>query len=170
MTFCMTTGLQKTAILNRLRFWKKNKFWGRLVGILPLSWIPKSWKTFPAFHQLLKQPHETNGLEDTEFYASAKLLKTELDSTTVGSTKFWQLSKTKTSWLPNTIPLGNPLYFSMVHSTSPNGQQITSYDYRRMAGLLNRGNLSRPELLAQIRILAKFCHYLSRNFAYERCC
>jgi hypothetical protein len=43
----------------------------------------------------------------------------------------------------------------MVHSMTPNGQQITSYGYRRMAGLLNRGNLSRLDLLMQIRILEK---------------
>jgi hypothetical protein len=49
--------------------------------------IPKSWITLPAFHQLLIQPHWTNGLEDTEFCASVKLLKTELDSTTVGRNK-----------------------------------------------------------------------------------
>jgi hypothetical protein len=33
--------------------------------------------TLPAFHRLLKQPHQTNGLEDTEFCASAKQLKTK---------------------------------------------------------------------------------------------
>jgi hypothetical protein len=170
MTFCMTTGLLKTAILDSLQCWKKNKFWGCLVGILHLSWVPKSWKTLLAFHWLLKQPHRTNSLEDTEFCASAKLLKTELDSTTAGSTKFWQLSQTETQRLPNTIPWGNSLRFPMVHSTTPNGKRIMSYDYRRMAGLLNRGNLSRPDLPAQIRILAKNFHDLSRKFACEKCC
>jgi hypothetical protein len=95
MTFCMTTGLLKTVILDRLQCWKKNKFWGCLVGILPFSWIPKSWTTLLAFHRLLKQPHWTNGLEDMEFCASAKLLKTELDSTTVGINK---IPKTRWNW------------------------------------------------------------------------
>jgi hypothetical protein len=40
----------------------------------------------------------------------------------------------------------------MVHSTTPNGQRITSYDYQRMVRLLNRGNLSRLDLLPQIMI------------------
>jgi hypothetical protein len=43
----------------------------------------KKLKTLTAFHWLLIQPHQTNGLDVTEFYASAKLLKTELDSMTV---------------------------------------------------------------------------------------
>jgi hypothetical protein len=53
------------------------------VEFFPLSWIPKGWTTLPAFHQLLIQPQWTNGLEDMKFCASAKLLKTELNSTTV---------------------------------------------------------------------------------------
>jgi hypothetical protein len=56
-----------------------------------------------------------------EFYASAKLLKTELDSTTIESTKFRQLSKTETPRLPNT------------------SQRLTSYGYWKMAMLLNSG-------------------------------
>jgi hypothetical protein len=36
-----------------------------------------------------------------------------------------------------------------------------------MAGLLSRGNLSRPDHPAQIRILAKFHHDLSSSFAYK---
>jgi hypothetical protein len=39
---------------------------------------------------------------------------------------------------------------------TPNDQWIMSYGYRRMTGLLNWGNLSRLDLLTQIRILAKF--------------
>jgi hypothetical protein len=35
--------------------------------------------TYTAFHRLLIHPQRTNGLEDTEFCASVKLLKTELD-------------------------------------------------------------------------------------------
>jgi hypothetical protein len=73
----------ETAFLGRLQAPKKIKIWGCLGGILPLSWIPKSWKTLPDFHRLLIQPQQTNGLEDTEFCASSKLLKTELDHTTV---------------------------------------------------------------------------------------
>jgi hypothetical protein len=53
-------------------------------------------------------------------------------------TKFWSLGKTDTSSFPNTIPLGNSLCFPMVHFTTPNGQQIMSYGYRKMAGFLNR--------------------------------
>jgi hypothetical protein len=45
------------------------------------------------------------------------------------------------SGLSNTMPLGNSLRFLMVHFTTPNGQQIRSYDYRNMAGLLNSGKL-----------------------------
>jgi hypothetical protein len=95
MTICTTTGLMKTAILDRLQCWKKNKFWGCSGGILPLSWIPKRWTTLPAFHWLLIQPQRTNSLEDMEFYASAKLLKTELDNTTLGRNK---ILTTKQKW------------------------------------------------------------------------
>jgi hypothetical protein len=90
-----------------------------------------------------------------EFCASAKLVKTELDSTTVERNKFRCLEKTYTPELLNTISLGNYLRFLMVHSTTPNGQRITSYGYQRIFGLLNRGNLSRLDLPAQIRILEK---------------
>jgi hypothetical protein len=103
----------------------------------------------------------------TEFCASAKLLKTELGSTTIGSTKFWQLSKTETPGLPNTLPLGNSLHFPMVHFMTPNGQQLMSYGYQNMAGLLTGGNLNRLNLSEQIRILAKFHHDHPRNFVYE---
>jgi hypothetical protein len=60
-------------------------------SVLPRSWIPKSWTTFPALHRLLIQPQRTNSLEDTEFCTSAKLLKTELDSTKVRRNKILKL-------------------------------------------------------------------------------
>jgi hypothetical protein len=97
-----------------------------------------------------------------------KLLKTELHSTTIGSTKFWQLSKTETPGLPNAIPLGNSLHFPMAHFMTPNGQQVTSYGYQNMAGLLTRGNLNKLDLSEQIKILVKFHHDLPRNFAYKK--
>jgi hypothetical protein len=73
----------ETAFLGRLHPPSEIKIWGCLGGILPLSWIQKSWKTLSTFNWLLIEPQQTNGLEVTEFCASAKLLKTELDSTTV---------------------------------------------------------------------------------------
>jgi hypothetical protein len=167
MTICTTTGLLKTAILDRLQCWKKTKLWGCSGGILPLSWIPKSWTTLPDFHWLLIQPQRTKGLEDTEFCASAKLLKTELDNTTVGRNKIPKIKQTETPGLPNTISIGSSLCFRMVHFITPNGQRITSYGYQRMARWLNRGKLSRLDLLTQIRILAKFRHDLPRNFQYQ---
>jgi hypothetical protein len=119
MAFYSMMGLLKTVIPDRLQCWKKNKSCGCSGGILPLSWVPKSWKTLPPFHRLLKQPQWTNGLEDTEFWASAKLLKTELGSTE--ETKFWSLGKTETPEHPNTIPIDDSLSFSMVHFMTPNG-------------------------------------------------
>jgi hypothetical protein len=74
-----------------------------------------------------------------EFCASAKLLKTELDSTTVGSTKFRRLSESETPGFPNTIPLGNSHHFLMVHYLTPNGQRLMSYGYQKLARLLNQG-------------------------------
>ena len=120
MTICTTTGLLKTAFLDRLQCWKKTKFWGCSGGILPLGWIPKSWTTLPDFLWLLIQPQRTNGLEDTEFCASVKLLKTELDSTTVGRNKIPDIKQTETPGLPNTISIRSSLCFSMVHFITPN--------------------------------------------------
>jgi hypothetical protein len=105
------------------------KFWGCSGGIPPLSWIPKSWTTLLAFRWLLIQPQRTNGLEDTEFCASAKQLKTELDSTTVGRNKIPKIKQIETPGLPNTIFIGSSLCFPMVHFITPNGQRITSYGY-----------------------------------------
>jgi hypothetical protein len=85
----------ETAFLGRLQPPRKIKIWGCMAGILPLSWIPKSCTTLPAFHRLHIQPHWTNGLEDTKFCASAKLLKTELDSTTVERNK---IPKARREW------------------------------------------------------------------------
>jgi hypothetical protein len=85
------------------------------------------------------QPHRTNSVEDTEFCTLAKLLKTELDGTTVGSTKFWWLCKTETPGLLNTTPLGNSLLFPIFHFVTPNSQWLTSYDYLKMVGMLNSG-------------------------------
>jgi hypothetical protein len=76
----------ETAFLGRLQPPRTIKIWGCSVGIIPLSWIPKHWTTIPAFHWLLIEPQRPNGLEVMEFCASAKLLKTELDST-IGWTK-----------------------------------------------------------------------------------
>jgi hypothetical protein len=115
------------------------------------------------------QPQRTNGLEDTEFCASAKLLKTELDSTTVGRNKILKIKQTETPGLLNTISIGSSLCFPMVHFMTPNGQRIMSYGYQRMARWLNRGKLSRLDLPTQISILAKFCHDLPRNSKYKSC-
>jgi hypothetical protein len=54
---------------------KENKICGGSDGILPLSWIQKSWKTLPAFHRLLIQCHLTNRVEITEFCALTTLPK-----------------------------------------------------------------------------------------------
>jgi hypothetical protein len=156
MTNCTTTGLIKTAILDRLQCWKKTKFWGCSVGILPLGWIPKSWTTLPAFRWLLIQPQRTNSLEDTEFCASAKLLKIDLDSTTVGRNKIPKIKQTETPGLPNTISISSSLCFPMLHFITPNGQWITSYSYQRMARWLNRGKLSGLDLPTQISIWQNF--------------
>jgi hypothetical protein len=48
------------------------------MGFFPWVEYQKNWITLPAFHWLLIQPHQTTGLEDTEFCVLAKLLKTEL--------------------------------------------------------------------------------------------
>ncbi len=64
----------KTSFLYRLQRQKWNQFWGCLVGILPLRWIPKTWITLLSFHRLLIQPHPTNSLEVTEFWGSTSLL------------------------------------------------------------------------------------------------
>jgi hypothetical protein len=92
----------------------------------------KSWTTLPAFLWLLIQPQRTNGLEDTEFCASAKLLKTELDRTTVGRNKILKIKQTETPGLPNTISIGISLCFPMVPFITPNGQRITSYDCQKL--------------------------------------
>jgi hypothetical protein len=89
--FLCADGLLKTIILDRLSWWRKNKFLGCSGGIILLSWIPKRWRTLPAFHQLYIQTHRTNSLQDMEFCASAKLLKTELNSTTVERNKILKL-------------------------------------------------------------------------------
>jgi hypothetical protein len=46
---------------------------------------------------------------------------TELDSTTVGRTKFCRLDKSETSGLPNTNPIGNSLSLLMIRYPTPNG-------------------------------------------------
>jgi hypothetical protein len=139
MTFYTTTGLLKTAILDRLQRQKKNKTWGISVRILPLSWIPKSWTTLQAFHRLLIQPHRSNGLDVTEFCASAKLLKLFWTAQQLEGTKFWGLSKSEAPEAPNTIPIGNSLRFLMLRYPTQNGQRHTSYGYQKMTGLLNLG-------------------------------
>jgi hypothetical protein len=53
----------------------------------------KELENSPAFHWLLIQAQWTNGLEDTKFCATAKLLKTELDSTTVGRNKILKIKQ-----------------------------------------------------------------------------
>jgi hypothetical protein len=78
-------------------------------------------------------------LEDTEFCASVKLLKTELDSTTVGRNEIPKIKQTETPGLPNTIFIGSTLCFLMAYFMTQNGQRITSYGYQRMARWLNRG-------------------------------
>jgi hypothetical protein len=52
-----------------------------------------------------------------EFCASAKLLKSVLDSTTVGR----GLGKSESLGLLNAISLGNCLCFLMLHYLTPNG-------------------------------------------------
>jgi hypothetical protein len=52
--------------------------------------------------------------------------------------KFRRLSESETPGLLNIIPLGNSNLFPVVHFTTPNGQQITSFGYRKMVGLLNQ--------------------------------
>jgi hypothetical protein len=47
----------------------------------------------PRFPSVTYTAQRTNGLEDTEFCASAKLLKTELHSTSVGRNKIPKLSQ-----------------------------------------------------------------------------
>jgi hypothetical protein len=70
--------------------------------------MPKSWKTLPDFHRLLIEPQGTNGLDVTEFCASATLLKTEQDSTTMRRNKIPKVRrKTETPEFSNTIPLVN---------------------------------------------------------------
>jgi hypothetical protein len=61
-----------------------------------------------------------------------KLLKTELDSTTVEKSKIPKIKQTKTPGLPSTSSIGSSLCFPMVHFITPNGQRITSYDCRKL--------------------------------------
>jgi hypothetical protein len=82
----------KTEILGRLQRQLENAIWGCLGGILPLSWIPKSWKTLPAFHWLLIQSDPSNGLDVTEFCASATLLELFETEQQLDETKFRKLS------------------------------------------------------------------------------
>jgi hypothetical protein len=126
MTFCTTTGLLKTTILDRLQCWKKNEFWGCSGGILPRSWILKSCTTFPSFDWLLIQPQRTNGLEETEFCASVNCWKLNWTAQQLEETKFRRLAKSETPGLPNTISLGTSLRLLMGHFTTPNGQWLTS--------------------------------------------
>jgi hypothetical protein len=67
-----------------------------------------------------------------EFCASAKLLKTELDSTTIGRNKIPKIKQTGTPGLPNTISIGRSLCYPMVHFITPNSLRITSYDCRKL--------------------------------------
>jgi hypothetical protein len=60
-----------------------------------------------------------------------KLLKTELESITVGK-KILKIKQTETPGLPSTSFIGSSLCFPMVHFITPNGQRITSYDYRKL--------------------------------------
>jgi hypothetical protein len=77
------------------------------------------------------------------------LLKSELDSTIVGRTKFRRLGETETSGFPNTNPLGNSLLSPMVHLTTLDGQRPMSYGYQKMVGLLNqKNNMDIPDLPA----------------------
>jgi hypothetical protein len=85
-----------------------------------------------------------------------KLLKTELDSTTVGKNKIPKIKQTETPGLPSTSFIGSSPCLPMVHFLTPNGQRITSYGYQRMARCLNRGKLSRLDLPTQISIWQNF--------------
>jgi hypothetical protein len=85
-----------------------------------------------------------------------KLLKTELDSTTVGKNKIPKIKQTETPGLPSIIFIGSSACFPMVHFITPNDQRITSYGYQRKAGWLNRGKLSRLDLQTQISIWQNF--------------
>jgi hypothetical protein len=73
-----------------------------------------------------------------EFCALAKLLKLFWTGQQLNETKFLRLGETEIPRLLNTIPLGNSLHFPMIHFTTLNSQRLTSYGYRKMAGLLNR--------------------------------
>jgi hypothetical protein len=84
-----------------------------------------------------------------------KLLKTELDSTTVGK-KIPKIKQTETPGLPSTSFIGSSPCFPMVHFITPNSQRIMSYGYQRMASWLNRGKLSRLDLPTQISIWQNF--------------
>jgi hypothetical protein len=87
----------------------------------------------------------------------SKLLKTELDSTTVGKkTKIPKIKQTETPGLPSDNFIGSSLCFPMVHFITPNGQRIMSYGYQRMARWLNQGKLSRLDLPTQISIWQNF--------------
>jgi hypothetical protein len=101
--FRKMAGLLKTSFLYRLQCRKRNKFWDCLVGILPLIWIPKTWRTLLSFRRLLIQPHPTNGLEDTEFWRLTSLL-ISVSGQNCGWTElnFWVLDwpKLRKPWIP----------------------------------------------------------------------
>jgi hypothetical protein len=91
-----------------------------------------------------------------------KLLKTELDSTTVGK-KIPKIKQTETPGLPSTSFIGSSPCFPMVLFITPNSQRITSYGYQRMARWLNRGKLSRLDLPTQISIWQNFATTFLEN-------
>jgi hypothetical protein len=118
--FRKMTGLLKTSFLYRLLHRKKIQLWGCSDGILPLSWIQKTWTSLPDFYPLLIQPYTTHGLEDTEFWRSNSLL-IFVSRQNYDWSKLNCLGFDETLEVPNIITVANSLSFLMVHNTAPNG-------------------------------------------------
>jgi hypothetical protein len=139
--FRKMTGLLKTSFLYRLQHRKRNTFWGCSVGILPLRWIPKTWRTLLSFNRLLIQPHPTNGLEDTEFWRSISLLIsvsgqncgwTELNFWVSDWPKLWK------SQIPLQYPTFSAFRWSIIRVQTVSDLWATVV--RNLTGLLNQNS------------------------------
>jgi hypothetical protein len=144
---------------------KKNNIWDCSDGILPLSWITKRWKTLPAFHQLLIQPHLTNILDVTEFWRSTTLLKSVWNRTAAAQNLTFGRRIDRNTGSPE-YQYGSQLSFPMLHKTAPNSWRFASYGSRKLNRLLNQQFWTDCTFLHKSEFLAKFCHDLPRNFVH----
>jgi hypothetical protein len=149
---------------------KENYNWGCLVGILPLSWIPKRWPDSPYFPTVTYSASSDKRFRGygilTINFAAEFCFWTEQR---LNGTELLGHGLTETLEVPNTITVGNSLSFSMVHNMAPYSQWFMSYGCQKLDRSCWFRNLGRLHLSTQVRDLVKFCHKYPRNSEHRIC-